>query len=343
MSVLGLVVLGAGCDRGPAPSETGPVASAPPEIEARVAAVRSLLVPTRIEVTGQVTAQSRATLSSQLRARVESVLVREGQEVKKGDTLARLDQRDVQAALARAEAELDHAAAHLARMERLFREESATRQELDDAQRAAKVAEAGRRTALAHVSHAVLAAPFDGIVIEKQVEVGELASPGRPLVTVEDARRLRLEATVAESDLPAVAAGARLPVTIDALGPKPLHGTVAQVLPSGDPATHTFLIKVDLPPTSGLKSGMFGRLHVEKDASPTLVVPASAIVERGNLTGVFVVRPDSVAELRWVKIGRRLDGDVEVLSGVNLGERVLLTGAQGSDGARIRVAETAAH
>ncbi len=338
-AALALCLLGTGCDRGPAPPETGPVASTPPEIEARVAAVRSLLVPTRIDMTGQVTAQSRAILSSQLRARVESVPIREGQAIKKGETLVQLDQRDAKASLARAEAELDHAAAHLARMERLFQEESATRQELDDARRAAKVAEAGRHSALALLSYATLTAPFDGIVTEKKAEVGELASPGEPLVTVEDPRRLRLDATVAESDLSAVTVGAPLPVTIDALGLEPLHGTVAQVLPSGDPATHTFLVKVDLPPTTGLKSGMFGRLQVEKGAQSTLVVPASAIVERGQLTGVFVVSPDSVAQLRWVKVGRRLDGDIEMLAGVNVGERVLLIGTQGSDGARIRIAD----
>ena len=338
-TVLALCLLAAGCDRGPTPSDTGSVASTSPEIEARVASVRSLLVPTRIDMTGQVVAQSRAVLSSQLRARVETVAVREGQAVKKGETLVRLDQRDAQAALARAEAELDHAAAQLARLERLFQEESATKQELENARRAAKVAEAGRQAALAQVSYATLAAPFDGIVTDKKVEVGELASPGQPLVTVEDARRLRLEATVAESDLSAVTVGATLPVTIDALGPEPLQGAVAQLLPSGDPATHTFLIKVDLPPTSGLKSGMFGRLQLEKGAAPTLAVPASAIVERGQLTGVFVVRPDAVAQLRWVKVGRRLDGDMEVLSGVNVGERVLLTGSQGSDGVRIRIAD----
>ncbi len=338
--LVGLCGLVAACDRGAAPPEAGPSVSEPAALDARVASVRSLLVPIRVEVTGQVTAESRAALSSQLRANVEAVPVREGQAVKKGEALVRLDPRDARSALARAEAEGENAAAHLARMEQLFRDESATRQELDNARRAAKVAEAGRQAALTHLSHTTLTAPFDGLVTEKNVEVGELASPGQPLVTIEDARRLRLEATVAESDVQAVALGASLPVTIDALGGEPLRGTVAQILPTGDPATHTILVKVDLPATPGLKSGMFGRLRLEKGQSATLVVPASAVIERGQLTGVFAVGPDQVAQLRWVKVGRRLNGDIEILSGVNVGERVLLAGDQGADGAKIRVADT---
>lgn len=340
--MFGLCLMVSGCDRGSAPPEAEPGASAPPALDARVVAVRSLPVPIRVEATGQVAARSRATLSGQLRAMIEAVPAHEGQAVKKGEVLVRLDQRDVRAALARAEAEVENAAAHLARMERLFQEESVARQELDNARRAAKVAEAGRQAALTQHSHTILTAPFEGVVTEKKVEVGELASPGQPLVTVEDSRRLRLEATVAEGDVKAVTPGTTLPVTVDALDAERLQGTVAQVLPTGDPATHTFLVKVDLPPTPGLKSGMFGRLRLDKGEQPTLVVPATAVVERGQLTGVFTVGPDLVSRLRWITVGRRLNGDIEVLSGVNAGERVLLTGAQGSDGAKIRIAETAA-
>jgi RND family efflux transporter MFP subunit len=336
---MGLCLLAGACDRGPTQSEPGQRSSAPPVLDAQVAAVRSLLVPTRIEVTGQVAARFRATLSSQLRAKVESVAVHEGQPVKKGEALVRLDPRDVDASLARAEAEFEHASAQAARMERLFQEDSVARQELEHARRAAKVADAGRQAALAQRSHGIVVAPFDGIVTEKKVEVGELASPGQPLVTVEDASQLRLEATVAESDLAGVTLGAILPVTVDALSAEPLRGTVGRILPAGDPATHTFVVKVDLPQTLGLKSGMFGRLQLEKGSQPTLAVPATAIIERGQLTGVFALNPDSVAHLRWVTVGRRLNGDVEVLSGVNIGERVLLTAAQGADGAKIRIAD----
>lgn len=191
-------------------------------------------------------------------------------------------------------------------------------------------------------SYTVVKAPFDGIITEKKVEAGELASPGQPLLKMEDSRQLRLEATVAEGDLKSVSLGDKIPILIDALGVQPLRGTVSQILPAGDPQTHTFTVKVDLPITTGLKSGMFGRLQLDKGVTQTMLVPASVIVERGELTSVFVVGSDQIGRLRWVKVGRRIDNQVEILSGVNVGERVLLEGARGVDGAAVQIVNSVA-
>lgn len=220
-------------------------------------------------------------------------------------------------------------------MERLFAVESVAKQELDNASRAFKVAEAGKQAALAKLSYTVIKAPFDGVITEKQVEVGELASPGQALLKMEDPQHLRLESTVAEGDLKAIARGDTISVIIDALGPEPLKGTIAQILPAGDPSTHSFLVKTDLPPTPGLKTGMFGRMQFDKGVSASMVVPRSAVLERGQLTGVFVVGPDTIAHLRWIKVGRTLNDRMEVLSGLNVGERVLAEAAKGADGARV--------
>ena len=122
---------------------------------------------------------------------------------------------------------------------------------------------------------------------------------------------------------------------IDALGPKTLSGLVAQILPTGDPATHTFLVKVELPPTPGLKTGMFGRMLVDKGTGQTLVVPRSAVIERGELTGLYIVGSDSLARLRWVKLGRPVGELVEILSGVTAGEQLLADASTGIEGARI--------
>jgi RND family efflux transporter MFP subunit len=195
---------------------------------------------------------------------------------------------------------------------------------------------------LAQLSYTVVKAPFDGVITEKKVEAGELASPGQPLLKMEDPRQLRLEVMVAEGDLRSVSIGDRIPVLIDALGPQALTGTVSQILPAGDPQTHTFTVKVDLPPTPGLKSGMFGRFQLEKGTSRTILVPESVVVERGDLTSVFVVGTDQVSRLRWIKAGRRFDKQVEVLSGVNIGELVLLDGSKGIDGAAVQIVETVA-
>ena len=146
---------------------------------------------------------------------------------------------------------------------------------------------------------------------------------------------LRLEATVAESDLKAIHAGDRVPVLVDALGPEALRGTVALVLPTGDPATHTFLVKIDLPAARGLKIGMFGRLQFRQGSTRTLLIPRSAVVTRGELTGVFTVGADKTARLRFVKLGRARGDRVEVLSGLTAGEKLLADGAKGVDGASV--------
>ncbi len=332
-----LLLLLAGC--GPSEDTSRPETSmtvTQPALQVALVEVKTAQIPLRVEVTGQVAAVYQATLASRIQGTIEEILVREGHQVRKGQTLVVLDSRDLQAELARARAEVENARAQRDRMVDLYRKDAVSKQELENATRSFKVAEANEKAVVAQLSYTIVKAPFDGVITEKKVEVGELASPGQALLKLENSRELRLEARVAESDLRAVSVGASLPVVIDALGPEALKGTVAKILPAGDPQTHTFTVKVDLPPTPGLKSGMFGRLQFEKGTSQALVLPRSAFVERGELSSVFAVGSDNIARLRWVKVGRALNGAVEVLSGLNTGERVLADGSKGKDGVPVQ-------
>ena len=335
-----LMSVGCGSKEEPATA----VVSAAPEttIQAAVVEIKTVQVPIRVEVTGQVRPIFQATLSSRIQGTIDQLLVREGTQVVKGQTLIQLDRRDVQGDLARASAEVENTKAQFNRMKLLYGQEAVSKQEVENATRAFKVAEANRKTALTQLSYTVVKAPFDGVITEKKVEVGEMASPGQPLLKMEDPLQLRLEATVAEGDLKSVSGGDTIPVVIDALGGQALTGVVSQILPAGDPQTHTFMVKVDLPQTSGLKTGMFGRFQLDKGTHQTILVPDSAIVERGELTSVFVVGSDQISRLRWIKVGRRFDIQTEILSGVNVGERALLDGARGIDGAAVKVVETIA-
>jgi RND family efflux transporter MFP subunit len=297
-------------------------------------------VPIRVEVTGQVAPIFQATLSSRIQGTIDKLMVREGTKVSKGQLLIQLDNRDLQADLARANAEVENAKAHLDRMNQLYETDAVSKQELENATRAYRVAEANRKAVEAQLSYTVVRAPFEGVITEKKVEGGELASPGQPLLKMEDPRRLRLEATVAEGDLKSVSNGDKISVVIDALGVDVLIGRVSQILPAGDPQTHTFMVKVDLPTTPALKTGMFGRFQLEKGATQTILVPSTAVVERGELSSLFVVGADQIARLRWVKLGRRFEQQVEILAGLNEGERVLTDGSRGLDGATVQIAET---
>lgn len=337
-----VVLLVAGCGSKEEPPAPAISAVPPTTIQAALVEVTTSQVPVRVEVTGQVAAVYQATLSSRIQGTIDKLLAREGTQVSKGQILVELDNRDVRADLARASAEVENAKAQLDRMRALYDRDAVSKQEMENATRTYKVAEASRKAVLAQLSYTVVKAPFDGVITEKKVEAGELASPGQPLLRMEDPRQLRLEATVAEGDLRSVSRGDRIPIVIDALAPQALIGVVSQILPAGDPQTHTFLVKMDLPPTPGLKSGMFGRLRLDKGTSETILLPASALVERGELTSVFVVGSDQIARLRWIKAGRRFDKQVEILSGMNVGERVLLDGARGVDGVPVQIVEAAA-
>lgn len=333
---LSLLLL-AGCGQEPSrPEEAQSATAMQPAIQASVIEVKAVQVPLKVEVTGQVTAVYQATLSSRIQGTIDNLLVREGSLVRKGQTLVVLDNRDLQAELSRVTAELDNANAHQTRMKELYRKDAVSKQELENATRAFRVAEAGRKAVLAQLSYTVVKAPFDGVITEKKVEIGELASPGQPLLRMENPDQLRLEATVAEGDIRVVSVRAPVPIVIDALGSVPLKGTVSQILPAGDPQTHTFTMKVDLPTTAGLKSGMFGRLQLETGMSTTMLLPKSAFIERGELASLFVVGSDQIARLRWVKIGRTMNNAVEILSGVNAGERVVVDGTKGRDGALVQ-------
>jgi len=337
-----VLLLAAGC--GPKDEPPTPVLSAAPQaaIQAAIVEIRTSEAPIRVEVTGQVVPIFQAVLSSRIQGTIDQLLVREGTPVVKGQTLVQLDNRDVQAELASAAAEVENAQAHLDRMKTLHAQDAVSKQEMENATRTYKVAEANHKAVLAQLSYTVVKAPFDGVITEKKVEAGELASPGQPLLIMENPRQLRLEATVAEGDLRSVSRGDKIPVIIDALQGRALAGIVGQILPAGDPQTHTFTVKVDLPPTPGLKTGMFGRFQLDKGTSRTLLVPESAVVERGELTSVFAVGSDQIARLRWVKAGRRFNKQVELLSGVNVGESVMLDASRGVDGASVKIVDQTA-
>ena len=189
----------------------------------------------------------------------------------------------------------------------------------------AKAALQQARTALGYTH---ILAPFDGIVTEKKADVGTLASPGMPIFTVEDLRRYRLEATVNESDLRYVRQGQQVPVVIDALGDKELKGRVVEIVPAADAASRSFLVKIEVPSDPALRSGLFGRAHFTRGERSALLIPSAAVVQRGQLQGIYVLDQNKIAGLRYIILGKPTTGQVEVLAGLQAGE--MLIGDPGS-------------
>jgi multidrug efflux pump subunit AcrA (membrane-fusion protein) len=174
------------------------------------------------------------------------------------------------------------------------------------------------------LSFAKVTAPFAGIITRRTVDVGDLAAPGSPLLVVENPQQYRLETQVDEEQIQEIKLGSKVAVVLDAFGKGELGGAVAEVVPSADPASRTYVVKIDLPPDLAVRSGMFGRARFDTGEKQTLTVPATAVLQRGQLTGVYVAGEDGIARLRLITTGKHYGPDVEVLSGLEPGERIVV-------------------
>jgi len=324
-----------------------------PEVvrDVRVAEVQRRTLPDYVDAVGTVRAAQTSQISAQIVGTISSLHVHEGQQVRRGDVLVTLDDIQQRATLERASAgvaaaQQDVAAADadyhlasttLARYQSLYEKKSVSPHEMDEMQAQARMANARQDQAQAGIAQARAAeqqaraglsftrirAPFDGVITAKYVDAGTLASPGVPLLAIEDVHRFRLEANVDEGDIRFVKLGATVPADIDALGTQ-IQGRVVQIVPAADPASRSFLVKVEMTPDSRLRSGLFGRVQFPKGERRAIVLPKSAILDRGQLHGVYVLDTNSLASLRFVSLGQQRDGQVEVLSGLNGGERLVL-------------------
>ncbi|HTQ61840.1 MAG TPA: efflux RND transporter periplasmic adaptor subunit [Candidatus Solibacter sp.] len=308
-------------------------------------------VPDWLEVIGTVRAAQTSQVSSQMMGTITQVRVREGDRVQGGQVLAVIDDAQPRSAVERAaasvtsaekelmaaESELALAQTTLNRYQQLYEKKSVSPQEFDETKSRYQFADAHRDMAKAglaqtsaalaqaktSLSYTLIRAPFAGVVIEKRVDAGVLASPGMPLFTVEDTRSYRLEVAIDESDIHLVRAGENIPVMIDALGSSPFSGKVAQIVPAADPASRSFLVKIGMPVDGRIRSGLFGRARFARGQRTTLLIPQTALVDRGQLQGIYVLDASQIATLRYITIGQKVGEQVEVLSGLQAGEKLV--------------------
>jgi RND family efflux transporter MFP subunit len=322
---------------------------------AEVVTVTARPMPVTVTAYGVIHPGAESVLAAKVSARVDALPLREGQAVAKGALVVRLDPRDIQAELAAAVAGQDRAKSTLAeaetentRVQALLAAGSATTRDRDraeaalsQAQAAANEAAAGVEQAETQLAHTRVTAPFAGRLVERRVEVGELASPGTPLVRVESEGGFQLWADVAQGDLRHVRTGADAVVYVDGVD-RPLPGQVGRVIPAADPRSHTFTVKVSLetPQTldtagtggdfgnAGVYTGMFGRVEIVRGEENVLTVPRSAIVRRSEVAGVYMAGGAGDTggggdlEFRLVRPGRTV-GE----TGLAQGERIYVDGA----------------
>jgi RND family efflux transporter MFP subunit len=283
--------------------------------------------------------------------RIQQVLVHEGDSVRAGQTLVVLDDAALHASVEQAQAGVKAAqnaqvaaqtnaalaASTLDRYKQLQSEKSVSPQEMDEVSRraeaaaanleavraqtdAARAQENGARTMM---SYTRLVAPFAGVVTARMADPGTMAAPGVPLLQVDQAGALQLQASVDESAISAIHKGMKVPVAIDGGSPGNLAGTVAEIVPAADPSSHSFLVKIDLPSSTQMRAGMYGTAMFANGTKQAILIPRSAVVSRGSLSCAYVLDSQGIAQLRYLTLGSPQGDLVEVLSGVSAGEKLV--------------------
>lgn len=203
----------------------------------------------------------------------------------------------------------------------------------------ARIGQAKAEIASAKVyeGYSKIVSPVSGIVVRKFAESGATASPGSPLLAIEDNSQYRLEANVEESRSKLIHIGNRVNVRIDAIGQGEFVGTIAEVLPTSDAASRSYIVKIDLPANPLLKTGLYALARFPVAQKEAITVPQTAIVQRGQLTGVYIVGVDGTVHFRIVTTGRTSEGMVEILSGISEGDEIASSDIERlSDGTKVR-------
>ena len=355
----------AGCGDKIEPGSTPSEAAGPVTVQTDI--VKPVVESRQHEAVGTVKPRLTSTLSSKVMGTVSKVNVEEGQQVKKGEPLVILTQKQIDADYERAQAALSEAQrgeatakagvtvakanAELARAtheryQKLVAGESASPQEFDEikakheaakaaviqaesmlaaAKKRVEGAEAMVTAAAATTRDMVVSAPYDGVITEKLVEPGDLASPGRPLLRLEGFEGYRVVFVLEEALIQAVRVGQRLDVALSSIMERRIQGEVESISPVADVATRSVEVKLSLPSIPGLRSGLFARVFIPAGTVTSIRMPESAIVKRGQLTGVYKVDEKGILRFRLVRTGRHDNGQVEILSGMKAEDRYVVT------------------
>jgi len=333
--VLAIVVGLAGC--------SGGHEQAAPALQHTVQAGVMTLQPTQSAVLsampGTVVAEESVQVASRLMGYIKNIAVAEGESVKKGQRLFTIDPMDIEGGVTQARLGLDQAEkamqdakADYDRFSALYKDEVVTRQQYEKmklnydiaASRAAQ-AKAGLQTANGQMRYAEVSSPINGVVVQKFANEGDIAAPGHPVLLVENQAHLQVQTAVSEEIYPGLKLGDPVKVEVDGVA-QPVIGKIARLSPAADPVAHTHLVKLDVS-APNLRSGSFARVLFPTGQQTVLQVPQEAVLNRAGITGVFVVDDKGAAEYRMVRVGQTNNGQVEILSGLSAGDRVVTRNA----------------
>lgn len=314
----------AGCSR---QAETAASAPALPAAKVGLATARIENIPALTEVTGTIRPAQRAQLSAKVMGAIEEMPLTLGQRVHAGDVLVKIGAGEISARVVQAQAQLNAARRDLERERDLLTKGASTADMVKGLEDRFSAAQAMAREAETMLGYATVRAPFDGVVARKLVQVGDLASPGLPLLELEGTTGFQVEAELPDSLVGALTPDSMLTVEIPTTGVT-FTGNLAELSSAADANAHTVLAKIGIPSAIAVRSGEFARVQIRGTSIPCLLVPASAVSRSGQMETIFVAEAEagnrSRAVLRLVKTGATRNDRVEILSGVDDGERIVV-------------------
>ena len=298
-----------------------PKSAAPVSVNALT--VEPKIIDSVVTAAGSLNSRNTSVLSSKIMGRVISLTAHEGDHVTEGKLLMKIESGEITAQVIQAQAAYHNAKLQYDRIKSLYDATASTQMEMEQATLGLQTAEAGLNAAKAMESYTIIKAPISGQIVEKRINLGEMALPGQPLIKIEDNRNLRLEVTVKEQEVLQIQPGKKVLVRIDAMPGKDIIGRVSQVVPASDIRTHSFVVKIDIPAEKGLITGMYGKAFFSIGKHEAILVPKSAVVEMSGISGVYIVSAEGSAVFQMIQLGEEHGNDVEVITGLKKGDRVI--------------------
>ncbi len=294
-----------------------------PKVSVTVAKVKKEVAENQVEIVGTIQAVEQAQIAAKISGNIVSLLVDLGSRVQKGDLLIKIKAGEISAKLQLAKAQLEQKKRNLAREKNLLKKKAATPETVKSFEDSVRIAEAAHREALTMLEYTKIAAPFTGIITRKLANIGDLATPGKPLLNIEEENNLQVLTDIPEAMILQIKKGDILSVFVPSVNLK-LEGEVAEVAPTADPSSRTAPIKLKIPHNKRLRSGQFARITLAMAPAKTLTIPASALSSYGQMERVFV-EVGGKAKLRLVRSGATIKDRVEILSGLKENEIVIIS------------------